>query len=290
MTTLLKEFEEFILYERNYSQHTVRAYKKDIKEFLNFLKKTNIKLFNVKANNLNSYLGTLYSKNSKSTVSRKLTTLRSFFSFINRQGSMKQNPAKLVPYPKKEKNLPSFLTVDEVFNLVNSPEKNEVLCLRDKAILELLYSSGIRVSELSEIILNDVDLSNQLLKVCGKGNKERIVPFGEKATEAIKQYLELRMDLKPKVNYIFLNSRGTRLTPRSISRIVKKYALLSGIAKDISPHVLRHTFATHLLGGGADLRAIQELLGHTSLSTTQRYTHTSIEQIMKIYDKTHPRA
>lgn len=290
MTTLLKEFEKFLIYERNYSQHTVRAYKKDIKEFMNFLKKTKIELFNVKAKDLNSYLGTLYNKNSKSTVSRKLTTLRSFFSFIIRQGPMKQNPAKLVPYPKKEKTLPSFLSVDEVFNLVNSPEKNEVMCSRDKAILELLYSSGIRVSELSEITLNDVDLSNQLVKVCGKGNKERIVPFGEKATEAIKQYLELRADLKPKVNYIFLNSRGTRLTPRSISRIVKKYALLSGIAKDISPHVLRHTFATHLLGGGADLRAIQELLGHTSLSTTQRYTHTSIEQIMKIYDETHPRA
>ena len=140
------------------------------------------------------------------------------------------------------------------------------------------------------MLISDLDFSKSLLKVCGKGSKERIVPFGSKAEEVIKEYLSLREKLKPKTNNLIINSRGNRLSPRSISRVVKKYALLSGLNKDISPHVLRHTFATHLLGGGADLRAIQEMLGHSSLSTTQRYTHTSIEKIMEIYDKTHPRA
>jgi len=207
-----------------------------------------------------------------------------------RKGLLKQNPAKLIPLPKKEKTLPVFLSVDEVFNLINSIDQESILPLRDLAIIELLYSSGLRVSEIAKIKILDIDRQEGLVKVSGKGNKERIVPFGSKAGEAILKYLERRSELKPKDDYFFLNNRGTGITARSIERIVKKYGLLSGISKKISPHALRHTFATHLLGSGADLRSIQELLGHSSLSTTQKYTHTSIEQLMKIYDKTHPRA
>ena len=284
------DFERFLKYERNYSGHTIRAYMNDLAEFEDFLKKNSIDLEKVNPKNLNLYSLNLYTKNSKSTVSRKLTTLRSFFTFMVRKGLLKQNPAKLIPLPKKEKPLPVFLTVDEVFNLINSIDQDGILPLRDLAIIELLYSSGLRVSEISKIKILDIDRKEGLVKVSGKGNKERIVPFGSKAGEAILKYLERRSELKPKDDHFFLNNRGTGITTRSIDRIVKKYGLLSGISKKISPHALRHTFATHLLGSGADLRSIQELLGHSSLSTTQRYTHTSIEQIMRIYDKTHPRA
>jgi len=284
------DFERFLKYERNYSGHTIRAYMNDLAEFEDFLKKNSIDLEKVSPKNLNLYSLNLYTKNSKSTVSRKLTTLRSFFTFMVRKGLLKQNPAKLIPLPKKEKSLPVFLTVDEVFNLINSIDQDGILPLRDLAIIELLYSSGLRVSEISKIKILDIDRKEGLVKVSGKGNKERIVPFGSKAGEAILKYLERRSELKPKDDHFFLNNRGTGITTRSIDRIVKKYGLLSGISKKISPHALRHTFATHLLGSGADLRSIQELLGHSSLSTTQRYTHTSIEQIMKIYDETHPHA
>ncbi len=284
------DFERFLKYERNYSGHTIRAYMNDLAEFEDFLKKNSIDLEKVSPKNLNLYSLNLYTKNSKSTVSRKLTTLRSFFTFMVRKGLLKQNPAKLIPLPKKEKSLPVFLTVDEVFNLINSIDQDGILPLRDLAIIELLYSSGLRVSEISKIKILDIDRKEGLVKVSGKGNKERIVPFGSKAGEAILKYLERRSELKPKDDHFFLNNRGTGITARSIDRIVKKYGLLSGISKKISPHALRHTFATHLLGSGADLRSIQELLGHSSLSTTQRYTHTSIEQIMKIYDETHPHA
>ena len=290
MDKFKEDFKKYLTYERNYSENTVRAYINDIEEFFIYLNEVKVDLLKVKANDLNSFFGSLYNKNSKSTISRKLTTLRSFFAFIMKQGSISQNPAKLVPYPKKDKFLPSFLSVDEVFNLINSAKKDDVYTIRDKTIIELLYSSGLRANEISNLLISDLDFSKSLLKVCGKGNKERIVPFGSKAEEVIKKYLSVREKLKPKTNNLIINSRGNQLSPRSVSRVVKKYALLSGLNKNISPHVLRHTFATHLLGGGADLRAIQEMLGHSSLSTTQRYTHTSIEKIMEIYDETHPRA
>jgi len=284
------DFERFLKYERNYSLHTIRAYMNDLTEFEDFLIDASTEIEKVNSKIINLYSLNLYTKNSKSTVSRKLTTLRSFFNFMVRRGNLKQNPAKLIPLPKKEKVLPVFLSVDEVFKLIDSIDQEGILPLRDLAIIELLYSSGLRVSELTNIKVLDIDHRENFVKVSGKGNKERIVPFGSNAREVILQYLRRRIELKPKDDFLFLNNRGSGLTTRSIVRIVKKYGLLSGISKKISPHALRHTFATHLLGGGADLRSIQELLGHSSLSTTQRYTHTSIEQIMKIYDKTHPRA
>jgi len=284
------DFERFLKYERNYSVHTIRAYMNDLTEFEDFLIDASTEIEKVNSKIINLYSLNLYTKNSKSTVSRKLTTLRSFFNFMVRKGNLKQNPANLIPLPKKEKELPVFLSVDEVFKLIDSIDQEGILPLRDLAIIELLYSSGLRVSELTNIKVLDIDHRENFVKVSGKGNKERVVPFGSNAREVILQYLRRRIELKPKDDFLFLNNRGSGLTTRSIERIVKKYGLLSGISKKISPHALRHTFATHLLGGGADLRSIQELLGHSSLSTTQRYTHTSIEQIMKIYDKTHPRA
>ena len=284
------DFERFLKYERNYSVHTIRAYMNDLAEFEEFLAETSTEIEKVNSKIINLYSLNLYTRNSKSTVSRKLTTLRSFFNYMVRKGNLKQNPAKLIPLPKKEKALPVFLSVDEVFKLIDSIDPEDILPLRDLAILELLYASGLRVSELAKIKVLDIDHRENFVKVSGKGNKERVVPFGSNARETLLQYLTRRNELKPKEDFLFLNNRGNGLTTRSIERIVKKYGLLSGISKKISPHALRHTFATHLLGGGADLRSIQELLGHSSLSTTQRYTHTSIEQIMKIYDKTHPRA
>jgi len=298
MDKYLSSFEDFLSSERNYSKHTLKAYIADIKEFGLVLKDMGL----ISADNgeidfahmdetpIRTFISRLYGKNKRVSISRKLASIRTFFEFLIRNGTIKSNPAKLVPTPKGEKRLPTFLTVDEVVKLVETPGSENVYESRDRAILELLYSCGLRVSELVGINLNNLDLISMSVKVLGKGNKERMVPLGSKACAAIKTYISQRLDLKPEDDYLFVNSRGGRLSTRSIDRIIKKYAAISGIPKNISPHVLRHTFATHLLGGGADLRAIQEMLGHKSLSTTQRYTHISIEKIMEIYDKTHPRA
>lgn len=298
MDKYLSSFEDFLSSERNYSKHTLKAYIADIKEFGLVLKDMGL----ISADNgeidfahmdetpIRTFISRLHGKNKRVSISRKLASIRTFFEFLIRNGTIKSNYAKLVPTPKGEKRLPTFLTVDEVVKLVETPGSENVYESRDRAILELLYSCGLRVSELVGINLNNLDLISMSVKVLGKGNKERMVPLGSKASTAIKTYISQRLDLKPEDDYLFVNSRGGRLSTRSIDRIIKKYAAISGIPKNISPHVLRHTFATHLLGGGADLRAIQEMLGHKSLSTTQRYTHISIEKIMEIYDKTHPRA
>lgn len=298
MDKYLSSFEEFLSSERNYSKHTLKAYITDLKEFGLVLKDMDlispengeIDFAHMDEAPIRAFISKLYKKNKKVSISRKIASIRTFFEFLIRRGEMKSNSAKLVPTPKGEKRLPTFLTVDEVVKLVEAPGSDNVYESRDRAILELLYSCGLRVSELVGINLNDLDLNSMSVKVLGKGKKERMATLGSKASSAIKTYLEQRLDLKPKEDYLFVNSRGGRLTTRSIDRIIKKYAVKAGIQKNISPHVLRHTFATHLLGGGADLRAIQEMLGHESLSTTQRYTHTSVEKLMEIYDKTHPRA
>lgn len=298
MNKYLRSFEDYLSSERNYSKHTIKAYIADLNEFSLVLKDMNllssesgdIDFENLDETPIRVYISKLYNKNKRVSISRKLASIRTFFEFLIRSGHLKSNAAKLVPTPKGEKKLPTFLTVDEVVKLVEAPGSDNAYESRDRAILELLYSCGLRVSELVGVNLGDLDLDSMSVKVLGKGNKERIVPLGSKAESAIKTYLKQRLDLKPKDDHLFANSKGGRLSTRSVDRIIKKYAVISGIPKNISPHVLRHTFATHLLGGGADLRAIQEMLGHKSLSTTQRYTHTSIEQLMEIYDKTHPRA
>lgn len=297
MEQLIQNFRDYLGSERNYSKHTVKAYIRDISEFCRVIKEKKLGLDNdgsidpgkLDETSVRAYISWLYTRNSRTSISRKLASVRTFFEFLVRKGVMKSNLAKLVPTPRGEKRLPTFLTVDEVVKLLTAEVPDEY-STRDRALLELMYSSGLRVSELVGIDLNDIDLKNLTVKVLGKGGRERIVPVGSKAAEALDKYLHKRLDMNPEGDHLFVNARGGRLNVRSVDRVIRKYATLAGIPKNVSPHVLRHTFATHLLGGGADLRAIQEMLGHKSLSTTQRYTHTSIEKLMEIYDKTHPRA
>ncbi|MFN3396791.1 MAG: tyrosine recombinase XerC [Thermodesulfovibrionales bacterium] len=291
-TTRMKEYiDKFIKYleiERGFSLHTLRAYKKDLEIFSEFVESQPEKIEPIDvrgfiAEQINSGL-------NKTSAGRRLAAVRSFFRFLHREGYIKSNPAKVVSTPKRPKMLPKFLTVDDVFSLIEKPEGIGFMVARDKAILELLYSSGIRVSELSGLDMGDIDLREGLVKVKGKGRKERIVPVGSKAIEAIRSYLVERMLLKKREKALFLNRNGSRLTERSIRRIVVKYARMVLIDGRIGPHTLRHTFATHLLQAGADLRTIQELLGHSSLSTTQKYTHLDVTHLMEVYDKTHPLA
>lgn len=292
MKKLAALFGKYIDAERNYSANTLRAYNKDITTFIDFIEsKLNIHdIRNISEYEIRQYIGLLNKKNGKSTIERKLASLRSFFDFLRKEEFITNNPAKLVPSPKKEKNLPKFLTVDEVYRLLDDKLFKGNLGIRNKAIIELLYSCGVRVGELVNIDIMDIDLENGLVTVMGKGAKERIIPVGSKAIDSVRNYLNIRSNFKPRTQSLFLNSRGHSLTPRSIERVVKDLCVRAALNKKISPHVLRHSFATHLLGSGADLRSIQDMLGHSSLSITQKYTHTSIEKIMEIYDKTHPRS
>jgi integrase/recombinase XerC len=280
------EFLRHLDTERGASGHTIRAYRKDLMAFFEYVKSAaqsveQIEIRGFVASQMSSGL-------KKSTVGRRLATIRSFFKFLHREGYVKANPARLVNAPKMAKLLPKFLTVDDAFSLVEKPVGIGFLPTRDKAILELLYSSGVRVSELSGLNQDDLNIREGLMKVRGKGKKERIVPVGRKAQDALKAYMIERVLLKRKDKAVFLNRRGTRLTDRGVRRIVVKYARSTLIAGRIGPHTLRHTFATHLLQGGADLRVIQELLGHSSLSTTQKYTHLDIAHLMDVYDRAHP--
>lgn len=292
MDKYINQFEKYIASERYYSKNTVRAYLLDIGEFNSYLKSKDIKteLNELTDFEIRGYIGSLYRKNMKSTLERKLASLRTYFEFLKNENLININPAKLVPSPKKQNKLPEFLTVDEVFKIIDNYTFKGKLGLRDKAIIELLYSSGIRVGELVIISIKDFDFENMLLKVMGKGNKQRIVPIGSKAIDSICKFLEVRNLFNPKTDKLFINNRGYPITERTIGRIIKKISNEAGISKNISPHVFRHSFATHLLGSGADLRAIQDMLGHSSLSITQKYTHTSIEKIMEIYDQSHPRS
>jgi integrase/recombinase XerC len=246
---------------------------------------------------IRKYLSFLHRKNRKSSIARKLSTLRSFFKYLVREQIVPSNPAKGISTPKVERTLPTTLTVDETFRLMESPKSHPEKSSggpkekgsRDRAILELLYSSGLRVSELVGLNSNQLDLDLGVVRVMGKGRKERIVPVGMKAIDALKVYLEERGGIKEE-EPVFVNFLGGRLTARSVGRLIKKYTRHSGIFRKVSPHSLRHTFATHLLDAGADIREIQEMLGHSSLSTTQRYTHVSMGKLMEVYDKAHPRS
>ncbi|MBI4654781.1 MAG: tyrosine recombinase XerC [Nitrospirae bacterium] len=288
MNKYIEQFTNSLKAECDVSPHTLRAYIKDLTEFFSFIDKKPKDIDNL---DIRGFLASLYSRKlKKSSIARKLATLRSLFKYLHREGYMKKNPAKLVLSPKLEKHLPRFLTVDETFSLMEAPEGDTFIPLRDKAILELLYSSGLRVSELTTLDMNDLNIKESLVRVKGKGKKERIVPVGTKAVEALKNYLTERALLRKKSQALFLNKRGGGLTDRSIRRIVIKHGRMTALKTRVGPHVLRHTFATHLLHGGADLRSIQELLGHSSLSTTQRYTHVDITHMMDVYDKSHPMA
>jgi len=303
---LIGQFIRYLSVEKNASPHTCRGYLKDLEQFEDFLRTAGMYLSSTgeveiqKTDRMaiRKYLSFLHRRNKKSSIGRKLSSLRSFLKYLVREQIISSNSAKTVSTPKKEKLLPSVLTVDEAFRLMESPEASPgtVLTemarnrtLRDQAILELLYSSGLRVGELVGLNSNRLDLELGIVKVMGKGRKERIVPVGSKAVEAVKIYMRAWGILEGE-RPLFVNSKGERLTDRSVGRLMKKYAKHSGIFRKVSPHSLRHTFATHLLDAGADIREIQEMLGHASLSTTQRYTHLTMGHLMEVYDKAHPRS
>jgi len=301
----IQQFNHYLALEKNASPHTCRCYRKDLEGFEDFLKSSGmylnpagvVEIEKVDRLAIRKYMSFLHRKNKKSSIARKISTLRSFFKYLIREQVISSNPAKSVSTPKVEKTLPTTLSVDEAFRLMESPqslpEKSSDLSkenrLRDRAILELLYSSGLRVSELVGLNLNQLNSDLGIARVMGKGRKERIVPVGVKAIEALKAYLEDRGVFRGE-DPIFVNSFGGRLTTRSVGRLMKKYTRQSGIFRKVSPHSLRHTFATHLLDAGADIREIQEMLGHSSLSTTQRYTHVSMGKLMEVYDRAHPRS
>ncbi len=288
------QFEDYLKIERNASPHTLRNYTADLKEFVEFLEKVKVKKWeDVDFRLISFFIRELYRKNSKRTIARKLSTLRTFFDYLIREEIVKNNPARLLSNPKLEKKIPSFLNIEEVFALVESPDDSP-LGKRDRAIIEMLYATGMRVSELVGLNIEDVDFKSELVLVRGKRRKERIVPLGKPALEALRKYLPVRREIMESNGEthtaLFVNNRGRRLTARSVERIVDKYIVKTSIMRKISPHALRHTFATHLLNAGADLRTIQELLGHSSLSTTQVYTHVEVEKLMQVYMKSHPRA
>jgi integrase/recombinase XerC len=334
MNQAIRKYLEYLRSVRNSSPHTVLNYGKDLEQFSAYLSPPGVStpgVAEITHQMIREYVGQLHSqKLEKSSIARKLASLRSFFKYCVREGLLKENPARLVPTPKLPKRIPSVLSAEEMNGFLNqlaldppakprvgrksnaaepsrgrgrrSPGEEVLLLRRDRALLELLYAAGLRVSELTGLNLADLDRREKMLRVRGKGNKERIVPYGGKAQEALEAYWPVREQLLLQSNAgngrrgpangeaVFLNYAGRRLTQRSVGRIVKKYVRLANINWDLHPHSLRHAFATHLLADGADLRAIQELLGHQSLSTTQKYTHASIRQLMDIYDKSHPHA
>lgn len=305
MKANLVDFLETYEAVKNISEHTRSAYERDLLQFFKFLKLRQISsLKQVDHLTLRGFLATLQEQQYvKSSIARKCAALRSFFKFLVREGVLPNNPASALHTPKKDKKLPQFLTEDEVNQLLELPDQNDPSGMRDKAIFETLYSCGTRVSELAGLNLADVDLLGEVIKVKGKGKKERLCPLGMPAIRALNKYLEIRSSFfsksgksarkgfktRPQKEAVFVNAKGGRLTPRSMERILKFY-VSQVTGKKVTPHTLRHSFATHLLTRGADLRSVQELLGHKNLSTTQIYTHVTTELLKKVYDTAHPRA
>ncbi len=286
----LEDFISYLKFQKGYSEKTTKAYRKDIEEFFKFLisEKKIQKIDQVNLAYIRGYLGKLYRRCKKTTISRKLSAVRSFFKFLEKRSVIRENPFWNVSNPKTEKTLPRYLTVDEVLRLIESSNGKDWRSIRNRAILELLYSCGMRVSELRNLDLDDIDLKEGIIKIRGKGEKERIVPVGNYAKKALAEYMTIHIPRKDKA--VFVNSKGERLSTRTIRRIVKRCAIRSGLSREISPHSLRHSFATHLLEGGADLRTVQELLGHSTISTTQRYIHLTLDRLMEVYNKAHPRS
>jgi tyrosine recombinase XerC len=290
----LSQFLSSLKYEKNASPHTIDSYQRDLLQLAGYLEERNVKLREIDNIVLRGFLARLQEKkNKKSTVARKLAAIRSFLQFCMKKKWVEDNPAKVVATPKQEKHVPSFLSEDEMAKFLDLPDSRQPLDLRDKCVLELLYATGIRVSELVGINLEDVDFTERLIRIRGKGKKERLVPFGKKAEDSLSSYILARVQLnrgEVDEGAMFLNYRGERLTARSVERIVDKYIRITALRRKISPHSLRHSFASHLLSRGADLRVIQELLGHESLATTQKYTHLDLRQLLKVYKKSHPRS
>ena len=294
----VEEFINFIRVERQYSNHSITAYAKDLSELAIYIDEeklgSNIKVVDFYV--LRGFITTLYDKElSKSSIERKISTLKSFFKFLYRRGIIEDNPARMLKFPKKEKYLPNVFNVDDIFTLLDLPDKSTPMGMRDALILELLYGTGVRVSELVGLDRNAVDLNGMRILVRGKGKKERIVPLAPELISLIKDYYKVMYDIVSEGRVVesdalIINRLGTRMTDRTIRRVVEAYLKKAGLPLDYSPHSFRHTFATHLLEGGADLRSIQELLGHESLATTQKYTHSDLASLLKVYDETHPMA
>jgi integrase/recombinase XerC len=295
--TYLEDFLRYLRVERQMSPHTLRNYRLDLTQFLEFCSehREGLELAQVTYQDLRAFLATALKRNRKTTVARKLSTLRTFFKYLQRLGVISRNPAKLAPSPKLEKVLPNYLSVDEAFHLLGAPKDDDFGTCRDKAILEVFYGGGLRLAELAGLSLGDMDLAPGVLRVWGKGAKERLAFLGEPARAALSAYLPLRQRRLAEhgagdETALFVNSRGRRLSSRGVARVVAKWVRLSGLSPGLTPHGLRHSFATHLLEGKADLRAVQELLGHASISTTGRYTHLNLDYLMEEYDKAHPRS
>jgi tyrosine recombinase XerC len=294
MIKKIEDFMAYLKYEKNASPHTIAGYRRDLLQLAQYLEEKKSSLDKVDNIILRGFLASRYGRGEKkSTVGRKLAAIRSFFQFCVRKHWMQLNPAKVVSTPKQEKPVPSFLTEEEMQKFLDLPRTNKTLDLRDRAMMELLYATGIRVSELVGINLEDVNFAERLIRIRGKGKKERLVPFGRKAEETLRSYLRVRSSInrggvesKP----VFLNYLGKKLSTRSVERTVDKYIRRTALRRKISPHSLRHSFASHLLSRGADLRVIQELLGHESLATTQKYTHIDLKHILDVYHKSHPRS
>ena len=294
MKDIILEFINELTYEKNYSKLTINGYLKDLDLFLEFLNENNIKKYSsVTYQDIRLYVNYLHDQNYKNkTISRHISSLRSFFKYLKVNNIIDDNPCILISNPKLEKKLPKYLSFDDTEKLLNAFDSNNYIGLRNSTIMEMLYSTGIRVSEIINIKESDLSKSTKSIKITGKGNKERIVYFGTRCLNLIKQYLN---NSYPKLNinnlpYLFLSKRGKKINDREIRKIIDDAAKIAGIKIKISPHVLRHTFATHMLMDGADLRSVQELLGHENLSTTQIYTHLTDEKIRNIYLNAHPRA
>ncbi|HOK80888.1 MAG TPA: site-specific tyrosine recombinase XerD [bacterium] len=282
---LLNEFIRYISYQKNYSQHTVSAYRADLEQFISFAGQ-NLDAIDLEV--LRNFL--FYLKNRQynpRSSGRKIAAIKSFFNFLVRRGYVKKNPALLISSPKLPERLPSFLTYEEVEKILDAANGTDQQGLRDRAMMELLYSSGLRVGELVSLKIHDINILEGTVKVKGKGSKERIVPVGSYALNYLFDYLKKRSGFRS--DFVFLNKKGKVLTTRSVERIVKKYAKKAGIIKKITPHTFRHSFATHLLDRGADLRTVQEMLGHSDIATTQIYTHITIQRLKELYEKHHPR-
>ena len=313
VTPLVRQFLDYLKLERHFSDYTVKSYGADLFQFGQFLAREighpgqpslNLSPDDVDKKKLacepltvREFLAYLYGQNyTKSTTARKLATLRSFYKFLMKRGQISVNPLSTIRTPKQEKRLPKCLDLEQIQKLLDTPGDGDVLCARDRAILEVLYSSGIRVSELVELDMADLDLQEGVLRVKGKGRKERLTPIGSQAIKALQRYFELRREEEklsgeaPLTGRVFLNKHNGSLSTRSVRRKLDKYLTMAGLDPGISPHTLRHSFATHLLKTGADLRSVQELLGHQSISTTQVYTHLTTARMKQVYDQAHPRA
>ncbi|MFQ6084113.1 MAG: tyrosine recombinase XerC [Candidatus Aminicenantia bacterium] len=294
MRKKIEEFLKYLKHQKNSSPYTIKSYRIDLFQLSKQLEQKKIKFKEIDNIVLRGFMAECFKKgDSKSTVARKLAAVRSFYQFLVRQGQIDDNPAKVVSSPKQEKKIPSFLSEKEMSDFLELPQSSKPLEVRDRAVLEFLYATGMRVGELVTLNLEDVNLAERLVRVKGKGKKERLLPFGRLAAQSLSDYLGLRNSInqgKIDSQALFINYRGDRITSRSIERMIEKYAKRAAIKRKISPHSIRHSFASHLLGRGADLRTIQELLGHESLATTQKYTHLNLKQLIEVYKKSHPRS